>query len=80
MENLRPEAALREPPIDFSDQIAKVEVLMMVAGLTWRSPLIHQWLTQWLDQPTKDWCSFDDMELLEERLCIELIDGGLGRA
>ena len=79
MENLKIDLALRERPIDFSDQIAKVEVLMKMAGLSWKSPLINQWLNQWLDCPTKEWCSFDDMELLEERLCIEL-DGGSPRA
>lgn len=80
MENLKIDLALRESPVDFSDQIAKVEVLMTIAGLSWRSPLIHQWLNQWLDRPTKEWCSLDDMELLEERLCIELVDGGWVRA
>ncbi|NEZ60147.1 hypothetical protein DXZ20_31780 [Leptolyngbyaceae cyanobacterium CCMR0081] len=80
MENSESDLALREGLIDFSDQIAKVEVLMTIAGLSWRSPLISQWLNQWLDCPTKEWCSFNDLLLLEERLCIELIDGGLARA
>ncbi|MEM9806416.1 MAG: hypothetical protein AAF959_14160 [Cyanobacteria bacterium P01_D01_bin.56] len=79
MDNPRIDKDLRAPPVDFSSQIAKVEVLLMVAGLTWKSPLIDQWLTQWLDCPNRHWCSWADLELIEERLCIEITDGGLGR-
>ncbi|MEL6229581.1 MAG: hypothetical protein AAFR24_06690 [Cyanobacteria bacterium J06627_3] len=80
MDNPHVEVALRAPPVDYSDQIAKVEVLLMIAGLSWKSPLIDQWLTQWLGIPNRHWCSWADLELIEERLCIELVDGGLARA
>lgn len=71
---------LAAPPEDLSDLLASISVLMSIAGLSWHSPLVLDWwVRDDIGKASGDMCDRGDLELIEERLLIGLIDGGLGR-